>query len=497
MSIWKEIQDMGREATDLASSVTNKYVTPLPRGQVSRDSPSSNHLLLVKKDLEFLEPGYQFDVIPLIRKIKDVNPDVSQAFKDIVQLANTGHEISFDPSVKPADQIAMREEIAEASKNWVEGAAGMHGIINKMLSQCLVGGAISNEWVPNFDLTTIEKLKFVYPENIRWVKKRGRSQYLPYQKITPDLLNIRRNSRGVVDGELIPLNPRTFRYYALMGDAELPYGNPPYLPALTGLSTQSRMLSNIDHIVSTMGILGWAEALMDKPEQNNGEGDKEYIARLNSTLIDLKTRVQEQLRDGVSVGYKDDHEFDFKQTVKSADGVDSLWAHNEQQIASALDFDPAFMGRSYNTSETMITILFTKMISQLSNIQNTLEHNLSYGLDLFLKLRGYDFRYIKVEFNKSTITDDLKYQQAMEIKSRVGIQKYLMGTINEHMYAREMGYDSPAESSPRVSPEALAGKSTDKSKDEAREKQKDKSERESREKRKEGPVRRTKPTTSN
>lgn len=494
--IWKTISGI-QDTSDLRVRNKNspRYATPLPNRQVSRED-YTDHLSLVKKGLNFLEPGYQFDVVPLIRKIKDANSDVSQAFKDVIQLANTGHELKFDPGVSPESQKLMREEIDNAAKNWVEGSSGIHGIVNKMFAQLLVGGAIANEWVPNFSLTSIEKIKFLYPERIRWARVKGSNKYVPYQKINNNINGIR-GTGNLVDGQYVKLNPTTFRYYSLLGDAELPYGIPPYLPSLAGVSTQGRMLDNIDKIVSIMGILGWAEALMDKPDQRDGEGDKQYADRLNSILTELKGRVQEQLRDGVSVGFKDDHEFDFKQTVKSAEGVDSLWATNEQQIASGLDFDPAFMGRSYNTSETMITILFTKMIAQLTNIQNTVEHNLTYGLDLFLKLRGFKFKYIKVEFHKSTITDDLKYQQAMEIKGRVAIQNYLMGTINEHMYAREMGYDSPVQETPRVPPEVLAGKAKSDEKIDSKRKEKDKSERSSKEKRKEGPVRKTKPVTSN
>lgn len=493
-NIWNTISRIQETSTlRVRTKKSSNYPIPLPRKQVSRED-SVNHLTLVKDTLKFLEPGYQFDVVPLIRKVKNANPDVSQAFKDVIQLANTGHEIKFDPGVTPDQQKRMIQEINESSKNWVEGSAGIHGIVNKMFAQLLVGGAIANEWVPNYSLTSIERIKFLYPERIRWAKEKGKNKYVPYQKVkTPSI----GNRVDIINGEYIKLNPTTFRYYSLLGDAELPYGVPPYLPSLTGISTQSRMLENIDNIVSIMGILGWAEALMEKPDQGDLEGDDAYMARLNGILVDLKSRVQDQLKDGVSVGFKDDHEFDFKQTVKSADGVDSLWAHNEQQIASGLDFDPAFMGRSYNTSETMITILFTKMVSQLSNIQNTVEHNLTYGLDLFLKLKGYNFKYLKVEFKKSTITDDLKFQQALEIKGRIALQNYLMGTIDEYGYAKEMGYDSPSQKSPRIDPAALAGKSKDQEAKEGREKDKDVSERKTREKRKEAPVRRTKPKTSN
>src|SRR5690606_36167862 len=100
----------------------------LPRGQVSKDD-SIDYFGIVKGHLEFIKPEYNFDVVPIIRKLVYSNPDISQAFKDIIQLANTGHEITFDNGVSKDDQIKMKESLDEASVNWCEGTAGLHGII--------------------------------------------------------------------------------------------------------------------------------------------------------------------------------------------------------------------------------------------------------------------------------------------------------------------------------------------------------------------------------
>jgi hypothetical protein len=492
--IWQFLHDYTpySQEAELRRNIIDPSLPPLPGGQISK-SDRVNDMALVKKGLSFLTPGYQTELVPLIRLLKDGNPDVSQAFKDVIQLANTGHEIMFDPGVPESQQTDMRRDIEESAKEWVPGCAGIHGIVNNMFSQLLVAGAISNEWVPDLKLNRIDRVVFIKPESIRWAES-STGKYTPYQKLSNSILM---GMRGLVDGALVKLNTSTFRYYKLLGDAESPSGTPPYLAVLPGISTQSKMLENIDAIVTMMGLLGWGEALMAKPDQMDGESDAMYKARLESTLTELKNRVKLQMRDGVSVGYIDDHTFDFKQTVGNADGVDSLWAGNEQQIASALDFDTAFMGRSYNASETMVTILFTKMISQLTNIQNTVEHNLSYGLNLHLRLRGYKYQYIKVNFRKSTVTDELKYQQAMEIKGRIALQNYMMGTINSDMYAREMGYDAPVKNAPIIPIEIIAGKSQGQEKSDQKKKAKDESERKTTEKRKEGPVRKTKPRTSN
>lgn len=464
----------------------------LPAGQQSIDD-QQDELALIEKGLAFLKPGYQFEVVPIIRKLKDANPDVAQAFRDVIQLANTGFELKFDPGVKPDQQKKMREALDAASLNWAPGSAGIHGIANRVFSQILTAGGTAVEWVPNARLTGLERVKFLVPENIRFLKT-ANGDYRPYQKVRHKLLTP--TSPNLFKGEYVELNTNTFKYFAHLGDAEVPYGTPPYLPSLGPLGVQKRMSENIDHIISTMGILGWVEALMQKPEMRAGESETQYTARLEDILKKLRERVKGQLRDGIAAGFIDDHEFEFKQTVTSAEGVGELWGQNEQQIASALGFDPAFMGRSYNSSETMITILFTKMLSQLTNLQNVAEYQLSYGIALFLRLAGFKFKTLKAEFNESTITDELKYQQAKEIKSRVALQNYLMGTIGAYQYAREMGYDAPFKKTPIIDPAIIAGKSNDQKDKVDKEKRDDKSAQKTRDKAKSQGTRRTKPRTS-
>lgn len=498
-NIWNTLENISSQAA--ATKKVSAEVPPnVPRRQISKD-PVPDHLSIVRDKLAFYDPGWEFDVIPVIRKLVRSNADMSQAFKDVIQLANTGHQIKI-AGVDQKQHLEITKLIYEESNTWCEGTAGLHGIINKMFSQLLVGGAISNEWVPNNKLTGLERLKFVNPEQIRYARKKGQTKYTPYQKVESANGLFGKSRVDPIRGQYVKLNTSTYRYYGLLGDTDLPYGVPPYLATITPVSTQTRMLENIDQITSTMGILGWAEALMDKPDMISGESEEKYRARLTQILVDLKCRVEENMRTGVSVGFKNDHEFNFQSTVSDASGMESLWQNNEQQLASALDFDSAFMGRGYSSSETMVSILFTKMISQLTNIQEVVEHNLEYGITLFLRLKGYKFDSVKIEFNKSTITDDLKYQQAQEIKLRNLVVLYKMGTIDEFMFAQLSGFDKPVMDEPRVPIENVSGgggaKSPDEAKDkEDKEKGKDKSDRKSKEKGKQGPVRKTKPVTNN
>jgi hypothetical protein len=149
---------------------------------------------------------------------------------------------------------------------------------------------------------------------------------------------------------------------------------------------------------------------------------------------------------------------------------------------------PSFIGIANSKSETQIGIVFTKMLSQLSNIQLMLSSMLEFGYGLELKLAGYDFKTIKVIWNASTITDDLKAQQGKEIKIRNLSKLWVDGVISKDTYADEMGYEEPDNDNPPILPGATDETPKAKKK-EKREGDKDKSDRKVRDKNKVTPKR--------
>lgn len=447
-----------------------KVITPGPSSR--RDTPV-DILPMLKSTLRELKPGFEFEVIPLIRKLEKINPDMTQAFNDLVTLANTGHKIKFDADV-PADKVdEMRQFLKDSARKWVPGVVGADPLVSKIFRQIIIAGANAVEFVPNMQLDNLEEVRFLYPERIRWVVEKRTNKLHPYQEIKNNIFYDRTKRTHK------RLNTDQFIYAALNGDTEIPYGTPPYLASLRALATQGRMIDNIDYVVATYGIMGWLNASMDKPDQMEGESDEAYRQRMTDLLGQFKDRSEAGFRDGINVGFKDEHEYEFNATAKNAQGISDIFDINEQQVASALRYDQAFMGRS--STETMVTILFTKMLSQLANIQNIVKEVLEFGYKLALRLRGYKFDTLEVEFNKSTITDTLKYQQAREILIRNLRTLYADGIIGQEQYADELGYPEPDQKEPRVpiDPEKIAD---DEVKRKEREKGKDKSDRVSRDK---------------
>lgn len=406
------------------------------------------------------------EIIPIIRSLCYLNPDVSQALDNIVSLGNTGHKIYFDRNV-PDDQVdAMRNHIENKRKDWAPGQAGMDGLINKFFSQLMISGALSNEWVPDASLKGIESCILVNPENITFKLNNRTTKYEPYQYMINTLFSNEWEIKPIptdnAEDGLIKLNTNTYRYYALNGDGELPYGIPPYLPVLPRVTSQNRMTKNIDYITDTMGLIGFLEVLLEKPsiQALSGEvlNEGQYAAKLEGLLTEAKGRIAAGLKDGVVVGYKGDHEFKFNSASKNFEPVTTLFQENELQVFSALKQDAALAGRGYATSETQITVVFNKLLSQLKNVQNIVKTNLEFGYSLELRLAGFKFNYLKVHFNRSTIQDDYKFQQAEELKIRNVAWRYVLGIINLNQAADELGYETPAEAKPLVEAALLIGK---------------------------------------
>lgn len=454
----------------------NKGIIP-PAGRVSEPSFYHHSIFNVKNRVGFINPAFIAELIPVIRKLSWINPDLGLAVHDMVQLTNTGHRIKFDPGV-PVDQIdKMRQHISDAQEKWGDGTDGMNGLVNRLIAQIWISGALANEWVVDKRKTGLDNLVLVNPETVvyKWDKSRGR--FSAYQK--------QNWSMGLSSpGEkYVKLNPNTFKYYALNGDTEIPYGIPPLLTALNALSTQTDMDQNIRYIMKQVGLLGFFETLLDKPAMIDGESDTAYSTRLSNLLKEVKKNVIDGIGEGVVVGYKDDHDFNFNSTTKDLKGVSDIYNQNEQQVANGLKISSEFLGVGKGGSETGLNILFTKMLSQLQNIQMMVAANLKYGYTLELRLAGFKFNNLRVEFNPSTITDELKFQQSQEYKIRNVHNKYSMGIISQQQAADELGYDKPDAKEPRAPLDNTGAKV------EKRQDQNDESDKKTREKDKKQPKR--------
>ena len=450
-------------------------------GRVSEPDTQGSGLVLSLRDFtNLVESSFRRDVIPLIRDLYKINPDVSIALQDMFKLANTGHTISF-PKNTPEEATKMREHLMVASKSWTKYTAGIDGLVNKFTVQCLTSGAISIEAVPNNNLNGISTVLFINPEQI-YFRRLNDGVYHPYQKNPNQVLSKK--------PEFIKLNNETYKYLGMYNDTDEPYGVPPFMAALDSLKGQHDMRINFKHIMELVGMVGFLEAKMEKPTINPSESSDAYARRLEHILRKLKMNLREGLKDNIVVGFKDDHEFKLNSTTKEIGNIEKPWAMNQQSVANGLGVNGSLIGVQNNLTEGGTGILLSKMISQLRNIQMLLKYALEFLYTLELRLAGYNNKGVVVTFGTSTISDELKVQQGIEYKIRNLVSLYNQGIISQEEFAWSMGYEKPDQKEPRQmeEPEGVSS-SQDSAKKQKREADKDTSDRKTRDKNKTVPKR--------
>lgn len=455
-------------------------ITGLVPGRVSvPDDEIGNTLYSLKDFQSMVNPSFRVEVIKLLRDLYKVNPDVSKTVQDTFQLTNTGHLVQFpNNSDREADQ--MRDHLKKVSKRWSNYTAGIDGLVNKMIAQLSIGGAISIEAVPNEDLSGLSTILFLKPDNIVF-KRESNGAYQPYQRNTNFL-----NKPGQ---DYIKLNTNTYKYIGMYNDTDEPYGIPPYMASLDSLKTQADMKINIKNILENAGLMGFLEALIEKPSQNANESVDRYQTRLDRILKETKRRLKTGMKDGVMVGYRDDHEFNLHSTTKEMGNVDKPWTMNQQSVANGLGVNSSLIGVQSSTTEGGAGINLSKLLSQLKNLQMLISYALDFIYSLELRLAGYNNKGITIEWFPATVSDDVKIQQAKQYKQQNLHAMYTDGVISLFQYAQEMGYDQPDEEEPRVPLEQQSGNSPSATDEDKRQADKSKSDRRQRDKNNPSPKR--------
>jgi hypothetical protein len=469
---WNPLKWFRNHSEVIENKAPDKDTSSIPPGRVSVPDDSSQGLVVSLRDItNLVTPSFRSNIIPLIRDLYKVNPDMSIAIQDMFKLSNTGHTISF-PNNTPEEAKKMKEHLSMVSKRWSNYTAGINGLVNRFIVQCLTSGAISIEAVPNNKLDGISTIVFVNPENI-YFRRLENGVYHPYQKNPYTILNDR--------PDFIKLNTETYIYVGMYNDTDEPYGVPPFMAALDSIKGQHDMRVNFKHIMELMGMVGFLEAKMEKPPREPNESVQAYRARLNNTLVKLKKNMMGGLKDGIVTGYKEDHEFKLNSTTQSLQNLEKPWAMNQQSVANGLGINSNIIGVQTSNTEGGAGILLSKMISQLKNIQMLVSHILEFIYTLELRLSGFNNKGIKVEFGTSTISDELKVQQGLEYKIRNLQALYNQGIINQQQYAWAMGYEKPDQKEPRQINNDISD-IEDSAKKQKREADKDKSDRKTRDK---------------
>ena len=405
-------------------------------GRIS--SPAENYnLASLISDIALTTPDFDTKILHAIKQLAMYHPDVSLAVENIITLGNTEYTVVFDDDVPSELQEEMVTRLKHKAKSWYSYAGGVRSLVSDLLGQSAIAGAISAEAIPNSDLSGIEKIVLVDPENIQFKYDNSTYSYLPKQVST--------TGGFITGGTYINLNPNTYSYIAIRRYSEKPYAIPPFLAALNDISVGQYMSNNLKHIVKKLGMLGFLEVLINGPRKNPSESQTEYETRTREYLERVTPEIDKGLSSGYVAGFKDQHEFKMQPTMNNAQGTSQLFDINDKKTMAGLKQDPLMFGRNFSTTETLARVILAKMTTQITNYQTVIASFLEQVFLLDLKLAGYPIKFLDVEFREPMIGDEVRKQEAYGKKLRSLGELFTWGIIDINQFSVEAGYEKAAD----------------------------------------------------
>jgi hypothetical protein len=440
MGIWKDFIQQFKSTELVAPTKTG---LPTTRISVPDDDPYAMLSLQESKLVSFVIPKrWPLIIYDLMNDLSLTNADLRQAVGHIVNLGNTGHILGVEGETDQQIDAAI-DRIETQSQVMFPYSGGSDGLVNAMFGQIARQGALSMEWVPQNDLKGIDKVFMVPVAEIRWVPKPDFMGYIPVQ--------VPRAFIPKQDNYMVFLNTRTYFYANYETLEGSPYAIPPFIAALEPIVLQREMLKNLHKVIKKVGLLGLISYAVEPPAQQPGESQQAYWDRSLAYLNQIKAQVQGNLSDGIALGFKGAFEFEVNSITADARGVSDIFQMNEQQLFSAIQADPAMHGRTYSTTETYASVVYSKMISQLANVQRIVASGLEFGWGLDLLLAGMAPK-VSITFKSSQALSNLQEAQARMVEIANAEAMYQGGVIDQTQKSNLLGYPTAAEEEPLPDP---------------------------------------------
>ena len=115
---------------------------------------------------DYITPTIPFELTEALERAAVYNPDISAAISKFRNLANSGHKVV----IEGPDQRVERaiETLNEAAYRIYKLSAGVDGLVNHLLDQVAITGAVCAEDVIDLDNWEIKEVALVPTTTIRW-----------------------------------------------------------------------------------------------------------------------------------------------------------------------------------------------------------------------------------------------------------------------------------------------------------------------------------------
>lgn len=380
-----------------------------------------------------------FQSLDYIEMIAQYNPDYSQAVENIVTLANSGFNLVVSGPKRTATRT--HQQLMEKSLTVMEEHGGFEGLIDKLLHQAAVYGAMCGEWLLNEQLNDVVGFADINPKLIRYFWEDN--HWAPYQKVTfLQLQDAIKSNQVVRAGAYVKLNELTFKYYAFNSAPMSPYGTPAFLAALPGISTQQDMVFNMAQIVKKIGMLGIVDITIERLSMLPGEDTAAFRNRAEGYVQEYANAMEDMLTQG-GLAHFDDAEVKVTNPIGNAAGATAIFKQNEELVFSGLKSMPSVQGRSYSTTETYAGVAYDIIIRNTRKYQDAVRGMMRRGFWLMASLWGENPDEIDLEFLPNKTLQRLEEAKAANLEILNAVMLWVLGIYDQTDVSHTLGHGVP------------------------------------------------------
>lgn len=399
-----------------------EYPRVLPRMSRDENFYSVKHL----REKFTIPATFPFEFFDIIDNAAVLDPYIAKYVHTTVSLANVTHRLYVKTSTEKRANKAIAIANQFAARCYPLGG-GMDGIVSAMLSQLARTGALCVEWAPDVAKTRVERAFLVPVKSLRfrYGDEQGTIELTQQQN---DPYN------------LVPLNPLQVSYHGLIFRDTSPYPIPPILPALEACATHRDIMAQIKIWMQKVSSLGVMLAEVEPPPREPGETQQDYDNKAGNYLQNIADTVTANLNNGLGIGYNN-IKFNFSQTASGAQGARDILQLVLQGMFSALQRDPIFFGWTFNSSDSMASMVYEEMYKSLKLYQIGCKRALEHGHRLNLALAGFGDVDLSIQFHDDHTKDAFKESEAKMMMSQAVISQVEAGIITISEARKLLGYE--------------------------------------------------------
>lgn len=438
-SSYREIAARGAHGATLKRNGQSSIATGDPGKQPSAFGQIKG-LFNAYAPLGYMLPRETLDYVELL---STYNPDFSQAVENLKMLSNSGHELM----VEAGSELQVRrikEKLEEKARTIQAQHGGIDGVIDKLMDQAAVYGAMCGEWILSDDLSDVVDFVDINPKTIYYFWQDDEERFAPYQRVNhAQAKKAKERGQEVINDTYIRLNELTFHYYAFDAAPESPYGTPPFLAALANIAIQRDLVANMAQIVKKIGLLGIIDLKISALDPKPGETDEHYAARAEDYLSQYAELAEDMAREGGLIHF-DDVEAKTWQIGGNAAGATNIHKANEEMVFSGLKSMPSVQGRSYSTTETYAGVAYDIIIRNTAKYQRAAKRMIESGYWLVAGLNGMAPTKISLKFNENRSINRQQDAVAESVEIRNSMLLWVLGVIDQLQVSQRHGYGQPA-----------------------------------------------------